>query len=192
MNLFRLSLLTAALGLISTAGGALAGPAKSERRSVHDFRAVTIDGVDQPLSAYKGKALLIVNTASKCGFTPQYEGLESLYEKYRDRGFEVLGFPANNFMGQEPGSDAEIKTFCSTKYKTTFPLFSKISVKGKGIHPLYAFLTHDSGFKGDISWNFNKFLVAPDGHVVARFGSNTEPLDKKLTAKLEEILPGKS
>ena len=195
MNFLRLSILTAAaasLGMVATAGAPSAGAAKPERRSVHNFHAVTIDGADQSLSAYKGKVLLIVNTASKCGYTPQYEGLESLYEKYRDRGFVVLGFPANNFMGQEPGSDAEIKNFCSTKYRTTFPLFSKISVKGKGIHPLYTFLTRDSGFKGDISWNFNKFLVAPDGHVVARFGSNTEPLDKELTAKLEAILPGKS
>ena len=195
MNFLRLSLLTAAaasLGMVVSADAAPHGAPTPKGRTVHDFKAVTIDGVEQSLSAYQGKALLIVNTASKCGFTPQYEGLESLYEKYRDRGFVVLGFPANNFMGQEPGSDAEIKTFCSTKYKTTFPLFSKISVKGKGIHPLYGFLTRDSGFKGDISWNFNKFLVAPDGHVVARFGSKTEPLAKELTAKLETILPGKS
>ena len=158
-------------------------------RTVHDFSAVTIDGEEQPLAAYRGKALLLVNTASKCGFTPQYEGLEALYEKYCARGFEVLAFPANDFMRQEPGSDAEIKTFCSSKYKTTFPLFSKISVKGKKIHPLYSFLTRESGFPGDISWNFNKFLVAADGRVTARFGSKTKPLDEELIAKLEEILP---
>lgn len=161
-------------------------------RTVHDFSAVTIDGVPQPLSAFKGKALLIVNTASKCGYTPQYAGLEALYRKYRDRGFVVLGFPANDFMRQELGSDAEIKAFCSARFQTTFPLFSKISVKGKDIHPLYAYLTRDTGHEGAVSWNFNKFLVAPDGSVVARFGSGTDPLAKELTAKLEEILPGKS
>jgi len=195
MNFLRLSLLTAAaasLGMVSTAGAAPGTGSKPAPRTVHDFSAVTIDGADQPLSAYKGKVLLIVNTASKCGYTPQYEGLEALYRKYRERGFVVLGFPANNFMGQEPGTNAEIKTFCSTKYQTTFPLFSKISVKGKAIHPLYAYLTRDSGFKGDVSWNFNKFLVGPDGRVVARFGSGTDPMAKELTAKLEAILPGKS
>jgi len=195
MNFLRLSLLAAAtlsLGMVASAVPAPSEGAKPAALTVHDFSAVTIDGTSQPLSAYKGKALLIVNTASKCGFTPQYEGLESLYEKYRDRGFVVLGFPANNFMGQEPGTNAEIKAFCSTKYRTTFPLFSKISVKGKEIHPLYAYLTRDSGFKGEISWNFNKFLVAPDGKVVARFDSNTDPLAKDLTTKLEAILPAKS
>ncbi|HET9952457.1 MAG TPA: glutathione peroxidase [Candidatus Eisenbacteria bacterium] len=189
----RAHLMTLAAATLGLTGSADAGTApKPAPRSVHDFSAVTIDGAAQPLSAYKGKALLIVNTASRCGFTPQYEGLEALYETYRARGFEVLAFPANDFMGQEPGTDAEIKSFCGTKYKTTFPLFSKISVKGKSIHPLYAFLTKDSGFKGDITWNFNKFLVDPDGKVVARFGSNTEPLAKELTAKLEAVLPKKS
>ena len=157
--------------------------------SFHSFVMMDIDGKPRSLGDYLGKVLLVVNVASRCGYTPQYEGLEALYRKYRDRGFVVLGFPANNFMGQEPGGDAEIKAFCGTKYQTTFPLFSKISVKGKGIHPLYAYLTRDSGFKGDVSWNFNKFLVALDGTVVARFGSGTDPLAKELTAKLEAILP---
>ncbi|MEK7348514.1 MAG: glutathione peroxidase [Candidatus Eisenbacteria bacterium] len=186
------SLLTAAaasLGMVASADAASGAGSKPAPHTVHDFRAVTIDGVAQPLSVYKGNVLLIVNTASKCGYTPQYEELEGLYRRYRDRGFVVLGFPANDFMRQEPGSDAEIKAFCGTKYQTTFPLFSKISVKGKEIHPLYAYLTRDSGFKGDISWNFNKFLVAPDGKVVARFGSGTDPLAKELTSKLEAILP---
>jgi len=195
MKFLSLSLLTAAaasLGMVASADAASRSGAKPAPRTVHDFSAVTIDGAAQPLSAYKGKALLIVNTASRCGYTPQYEGLEALYQKYRDRGFVLLGFPANNFMGQEPGSNAEIKAFCSTKYRTTFPLFAKISVKGNEIHPLYAYLTRDSGFKGDVSWNFNKFLVAPDGKVVARFGSGTDPLAKELTKKLEAVLPGKS
>ena len=160
-----------------------------ERRTVFDFGAVTIDGVDQPLSDYKGKVVLIVNTASKCGYTPQYEGLGSLYETYRVRGFVVLGFPANNFMGQEPGTDAEIKSYCSTKYQTTFPLFSKISVKGKGIHPLYEFLTRGSEYPGAITWNFNKFLIARDGHVAARFDSSTKPLAKELVTQIEALLP---
>jgi len=192
MNL-RTHLMTLAAATLGLTGTADAGTStKPAPRTVHDFSAVTIDGTKQSLSAYKGKALLIVNTASRCGFTPQYEGLEALYDKYRARGFEVLAFPANNFMRQEPGTDAEIKTFCSTKYNTTFPLFSKISVKGKTIHPLYAFLTKESKFKGDITWNFNKFLINPDGKVVARFGSNIEPLAKELTEKLEAILPTKS
>jgi glutathione peroxidase len=194
MSSLRQSLFVTAvsLGLFLTAPAASKDRSKPPHRTVLDFTANTIDGAAQPLAAYKGKALLIVNTASKCGYTPQYEGLEALYKKYRDRGFAVLAFPANNFMGQEPGSDAEIKAFCTAEYRITFPLFSKISVKGKKIHPLYAYLTRDSGFKGDITWNFNKFLVAPDGKVVARFGSDTDPLAAKLTTRLEEILPAKS
>ena len=157
-------------------------------KDIYSFTMKTIDGEDKPLSDYKGKALLIVNTASKCGFTPQYKSLQALYEKYKDRGFEVLAFPANNFMGQEPGSDKEIKEFCSLKFHTTFPVFSKISVKGKDIHPLYQYLTKDSGFSGDIAWNFNKFLVSSEGLVVARYGSSTDPLSDKLTKDLEAAL----
>lgn len=160
-----------------------------EAKNVHSFTLKTIDGREQPLSAYKGKALLLVNTASKCGFTPQYKGLEALYQKYRDRGFEVLGFPANNFMGQEPGTNEEIKQFCELKYKTTFPMFSKISVKGRDIDPLYGYLTTESGFNGDIGWNFNKFLVDPQGRVVARYGAPVDPQSGELTQKLESILP---
>jgi glutathione peroxidase len=160
-------------------------------RSVHDFTMKTIDGRDRPLSLYKGKTLLVVNTASKCGFTPQYKGLEALYEKYRDRGFEVLAFPANNFMGQEPGTNEEIAKFCELNYKTSFPLFAKISVKGKDIAPLYSYLTRESGYTGDIGWNFTKFLVDPDGKVVARYDSRTDPLDAKLVGRLEELLAAK-
>ena len=158
---------------------------------IYHFKMKTIDGQDKSLSDYQGKALLVVNTASKCGFTPQYKSLQALYEKYHDRGFEVLGFPANNFMGQEPGSNEEIKEFCSLKFHTTFPMFSKISVKGKDIDPLYQYLTKESGFDGDISWNFNKFLVDADGKVVARYGSTTDPLSDKVTKDLESILPKK-
>ena len=156
--------------------------------SLYDIGVKTIDGKDTTLAAYKGKALLIVNTASECGFTPQYKGLEALYERYRERGFEVLAFPANNFMGQEPGSNEEIAKFCELNYDVSFPLFAKISVKGRDIDPLYAWLTKYSGFTGDLGWNFTKVLVGPDGRVVARFDSRTDPLDPKVTAKLEEVL----
>lgn len=158
-------------------------------RTVYEFSPSTIEGRPRPLSEFKGKALLIVNTASRCGFTPQYKGLEALYQKYKDRGFEVLAFPANNFMGQEPGGNDEIKQFCELKFKTTFPLFAKISVKGKDIDPLYAYLTRESGFDGDIGWNFNKFLIGPDGMPVARYGSSVDPLSDELVRKLESVLP---
>lgn len=156
---------------------------------VHSFTVATIDGAQKPLADYRGKALLVVNTASRCGFTPQYASLEKLYDSYGPRGFEVLAFPSNDFMGQEPGSNEEIKEFCALRYQTSFPLFAKISVKGGGAHPLYRYLTSRPGMEGDISWNFNKFLVDPDGRVVARFGSRTDPLSKELTSRLEEILP---
>ncbi|MDE2221776.1 MAG: glutathione peroxidase [Candidatus Omnitrophica bacterium] len=148
--------------------------------SIYDFKVKTIDGRDENLGDYKGKVLLIVNTASRCGFTPQYAGLEKLYERYKDRGFVVLAFPSNDFLGQEPGDDAAIKQFCALKYKTTFPLFSKISVKGPHIAPLYRYLTTASGFNGGITWNFNKFLVDRQGHVIGRFGSRTAPMDPGL------------
>ncbi len=168
-----------------------AAPAAAEAgspASIYGFKVRTIDGAETDLSAYKGKALLIVNTASRCGFTPQYAGLEKLYATYRARGLEVLAFPANNFMGQEPGTDAEIKEFCTLKYKTTFPIFSKISVKGDDIHPLYRYLTTQAGHDGEIGWNFNKFLVAPDGRVVARYGSRQDPMGPELTARIEELI----
>lgn len=158
-------------------------------KNVHSFTMKTIEGADQPLSAYAGKALLIVNTASKCGFTPQYKSLEELYKKYKSRGLEILAFPANNFLGQEPGSNEEIKSFCAFKYKTSFPLFSKINVKGKNIDPLYEYLTKESPFPGDVSWNFNKYLIDPSGNVVAKFGSRTEPTDAELVKQLEAVLP---
>ncbi len=157
--------------------------------SVYSFKVKTIEGQEKTLADYQGKTLLIVNVASKCGFTPQYKSLEALYEKYHDKGFEVLGFPANNFMGQEPGSNSEIKEFCSLKFHVTFPMFEKISVKGKDINPLYQYLTKDSGFDGDISWNFNKFLVDPSGKVVARYGSSTDPMSDKVAKDLEAALP---
>jgi len=159
--------------------------------NVYDFTMRDIDGQDVSLSAFKGKVILVVNVASKCGFTGQYAGLETLYRAYTNRGFVVLGFPANDFLGQEPGTEAEIKSFCTLTYGVTFPMFAKISVKGKRIHPLYAFLTAketNPEFGGAISWNFNKFLIGRDGAIVARFGSRVAPGDKKLAAAIEKAL----
>lgn len=160
----------------------------SSSASVYLFSVETMDDRAKSLADYKGKVLLIVNTASRCGFTPQYKAMEELYKKYKDRGFEILAFPANNFMGQEPGNNQQIKQFCELNYHITFPLFSKISVKGRDIHPLYKFLTEESGHNGPISWNFNKFLVDRDGKVVARYGSREDPLSPEIISKLEQIL----
>jgi glutathione peroxidase len=147
-----------------------------------------IDGTEKPLRDYDGQVLLLVNTASKCGFTPQYSSLEKLYRKYRDEGFTILAFPANNFGAQEPGTDAQIKEFCSTNYDVTFDLFSKISVKGDDIHPLYAYLTSLPEVGGEIQWNFTKFLVDRDGTVISRFNTRVDPLDESVTTALEKAL----
>ena len=141
-------------------------------KSVYDFTLNSIDGQPAPLAAYKGKVVMLVNVASRCGFTPQYSALESVYEKYKDRGFVIVGIPANNFGGQEPGSNQEIKTFCTSKYHVSFPMMSKVSVKGDDKTPLYQYLTDKSANPqtgGDIQWNFTKFLIGPDGHVITRF-----------------------
>ena len=157
-------------------------------QSVHDFAVKTIDDKDKWLTDYKGKVLLIVNTASRCGFTPQYKGLEALYKEYKDKGFEVLAFPSNDFMGQEPGDNTEIKNFCELKFHTTFPLFSKTKVKGSEAAPLYQYLTNLKDFKGDISWNFNKFLVDQNGQVVARFDSKVDPQSDEIVSKIKALL----
>lgn len=160
-------------------------------KNLYAFTAKDINGTEKSLSEFVGKVLLIVNVASKCGFTPQYQGLESLYKRYRERGFEILGFPANNFGRQEPGTDAEIKSFCSLTYCVTFPMFSKISVKGKDIHPLYAFLTDkktNPAFAGKITWNFNKFLIDRAGNIVNRFDSKDEPMGDKIPRSVGEVL----
>ncbi len=157
-------------------------------QSVLDFTMKTIDGQARPLAAYRGNVLLIVNVASQCGNTPQYAGLERLNRTYRERGLRVLGFPANNFGAQEPGSDQEIKTFCTSKYDVTFDMFSKISVKGPDIDPLYAFLTTKAGVDGDVTWNFGKFLVDRRGVVVARFAPKTDPQSPEIVGKVEELL----
>lgn len=157
---------------------------------VIDITVKNIDGEDVSLASYRGKALLIVNTASHCGLTPQYEQLEALQQKYASRGFTVLGFPCNDFAGQEPGDANEIKTFCSSKYQVTFPLFAKVRALGDK-SPLYKTLTEeiDPALRGEIKWNFTKFLVDPTGHVVARFEPLVKPLDPQLTSQIEKILP---
>jgi len=164
---------------------------KMTEKSVLEFTMKDIDGKDVKLDEYRGKVLLLVNVASRCGYTPQYEGLESIYKKYKDQGLVVMGFPANNFLGQEPGTNEEIKTFCKTKYSVSFPMFAKISVKGNDIHPLYRFLTSkntDPEFNGDISWNFNKFLVDRSGKIVNRFETQEKPESQKIVASIEGAL----
>ena len=159
--------------------------------AIYDFSVKDIHGKEQKLDRYRDKVVLIVNVASKCGFTPQYAGLESLYERYREKGFEILGFPANDFLWQEPGSDQEIKQFCSTKYGVSFPIFSKITVKGKNIHPLYKFLTEketDPDHSGKITWNFNKFLVDRAGKVIDRWESKVEPMGDTIPKVVEKAL----
>lgn len=178
-------------------------------QEIYEIPVKTIDGEETDLNPYRGKTLLIVNVASKCGLTPQYEGLQKLYDKYHDKGLEILGFPANNFMGQEPGSEEEIKSFCDLNYNVTFPLFSKISVKGEDQHPLYKHLTgtHPKTDVGsdnflmklksfgqsltnpnDIVWNFEKFLVNKNGEIVARFAPDITAEDARLINRVEEEL----
>jgi glutathione peroxidase len=160
-------------------------------KNVYEFSLNSIDGQAAPLAAYKGKVVMLVNVASRCGFTPQYSALETVYEKYKDRGFVIVGIPANNFGGQEPGSNQEIKTFCITKYHVTFPMMSKVSVKGDDKDPLYQFLTDKSAnpqTSGDIKWNFTKFLIGPDGRVITRFEPDVTPDAPQVTAAIEKAL----
>lgn len=155
---------------------------------VYDFTLNDIDGKPVSLGQFRGKVLLLVNTASFCGNTPQYTDLEKMYEQYREKGFEILAFPANNFGQQEPGTDAEIKTFCYTKYSLSFPLFSKISVKGDDKHPLYRYLTEQSPFPGEVEWNFQKYLVDRSGKVIARYPHRTKPLAPEIVQDVERVL----
>ncbi len=176
---------------ILTAGLALAAGATAQ--SVLDFGMKSIDGRETPLRQYQGKVLLLVNTASKCGLTPQYKALEEVYKRYQEQGLVILGFPANNFLGQEPGTDQEIKEFCLINYGVSFPMFSKISVRGKAIHPLYKFLVEketNPGFAGKIAWNFTKFLVDRQGRVIARFEPRQVPNDPQVIAAIEKALQG--
>jgi glutathione peroxidase len=178
-----------ALAMVPALLAAAPAPAAEEADSVLDFTMKNIDGKDVDLSKYKGDVILIVNVASKCGYTPQYAGLEDVYEKYKDQGFTILGFPANEFGAQEPGTDAEIKEFCKATYDVKFPMFSKIVVKGDGQHPLYQYLTKNHG--GEIPWNFTKFLVDRDGKVIARFEPKDAPESEKVTTAIEKALAEK-
>ena len=173
------------LGLTLTMAGSLFAAS-----SIYDFTLPSIDGKPTPLGSFKGKVVLVVNVASQCGYTPQYTALEAVYEKYKDRGLVVLGFPANNFGQQEPGTNAEIKTFCSSKYNVTFPMFAKISVLGRDQNSLYAYLTKEANpsVAGDIQWNFTKVLVDRSGHVVKRFESPVTPDSPQVIESIEKLL----
>ena len=190
-----LVLAISAIVLVSIPGAICARTSFTKPTSVLDFTMKDIDGKEVPLAKFQGKVLLIVNTASQCGNTPQYKGLQEIYQKYKDQGFEVLAFPANEFGAQEPGSDDQIKQFCTSTYKVSFPLFSKIVVKGKGIHPLYEYLTSaatDPQHAGPITWNFAKFLINRKGEVVARFDPGVKPESANLTGAVEKASPKSS
>ena len=157
-------------------------------KNIHDISVVNMDGDTVSLSKYKGKVLLIVNVASKCGYTSQYEGLEAIYKKYNGQGFEILAFPCNDFGGQEPGSNEEIRTFCETKFNVTFPLFDKVQVLGDDKSPLYERLINNSEPEGDIDWNFEKFVISKDGDITARFKSKVKPESDEITGMIETEL----
>lgn len=156
-------------------------------KTLYDFKADTIDGKPKELKEYKGKVVLVVNTASKCGLTPQYEGLEELYKANKEKGFVILGFPANDFNGQEPGTNTEIAEFCKANYGVTFPMFSKITVAGEKMNPLYAWLIENTD-KKPIEWNFAKFLIDREGRVIERFPSRMKPEDPKMTEAIAKAL----
>jgi glutathione peroxidase len=190
----RLAIVVSSVVLIVAAVGAM-GVVRPESspgtRSIYDFTIKDIDGKQVNLADFRGSVVLVVNVASRCGFTPQYEGLQKLYLKYQAQGFVILGFPANNFGFQEPGTNAEIKTFCSAKYNVTFPIFSKISVKGDDIDPLYKFLTDKESnpqYGGDVKWNFNKFLIDRTGNIVARFEPQVKPESDQMVQAVEKAL----
>jgi glutathione peroxidase len=185
------AIILAAFFVLVMASGQLHGG----EESVYDFTMKDIDGKDVSLGKYRGKVMLIVNVASKCGNTPQYEGLQKLYDTYKDRGLAILGFPANNFGGQEPGTDPDIKQFCTLTYGVTFDMFSKISVKGKDQAPLYQFLTSSKAnpqFAGSVGWNFQKYLIDRSGRIVGRFAPGTDPLSEEITSAVEAALQAAS
>jgi glutathione peroxidase len=190
-HIIKLLCILSAVALVCAASGGEGEKGETNMKSIYDFRVADIDGNDVNLADYKGRVLLVVNVASKCGFTPQYKGLQKIYGDYRDRGFEILAFPSNDFMGQEPGTNEQIKTFCQLNYNVGFPMFSKISVKGKSIHPLYSYLTDKSTnpkFAGAITWNFNKFLIDRKGNIVNRFDSRTDPQSQEVIKAIEQAL----
>lgn len=181
---------TAIILLILPLLGALSTETPDETKGLYGYKMNDIDGNEVPLKKFEGKVLLIVNVASECGYTPQYEGLENIYKKYRAQGFEILGFPANDFGNQEPGTNEEIKQFCRVKKGATFPMFAKIHVKGKQQAPLFEHLTtiENPDFTGDIKWNFEKFLISRDGKLLHRFRSPVKPESKELTTAIENAL----
>jgi len=192
MNLPRtfLTLALAGASLAAFAAGAAEKVAPPAQNAL-SFTVQDIDGKDVNLSTYKGKVILLLNVASKCGNTPQYEGLEKIYTKYKDKGFVVMGFPANNFNSQEPGTNAEIKEFCASTYHVDFPMFAKISAKGPDMPPLFKYLTAQDCqplSKGDIAWNFEKFLINKDGKLIGRFGNRTPPEDPTIISAIETAL----
>jgi glutathione peroxidase len=183
MKLTFLAMAGAALLVFATA------PARAD--TFYDYRLDDIDGKPVGLDQFRGKVVLVVNTASRCGYTYQFEGLEVLYKQYADRGFVILGFPSNDFLGQEPGTNQEIKQFCTLSYGVSFPMFARIKVTGRGMHPLYRYLTEkntDPRFAGPISWNFNKFLIGRDGSIVARFRTQDEPQGPTIRAAVSAAL----
>jgi glutathione peroxidase len=177
--------------LLMLAAGFAAAAQIQSAASIYDYKLTSIDMEPVPLSQFQGKVLMVVNVASRCGYTPQYAGLEALYRKYRDQGFVIVGIPANNFGQQEPGTNSEIKTFCKRKFDVTFPMMAKVSVAGNDIDPLYAYLTDkavnpETG--GEIKWNFTKFLIGKDGKILARFEPNVTPEDSALVSAVENAL----
>jgi glutathione peroxidase len=189
--------LTAAVSALALSAIAQDKPATApatDRPAALDFKVKDIDGKEVDLVSYKGKVLMILNVASKCGNTPQYTALQAMYTKYKDKGLVVMGFPANNFGGQEPGSELDIKTFCTEEYKVDFPLFSKVSAKGNDIAPLFKYLTAQESkplSKGDIRWNFEKFLISREGKLVGRFADRTKPDDPTVVSAVEAALAAK-
>ena len=184
------SIFTVRASLITGVLLVMAGSLFAAAAGFYSFTLNSIDGKPAPLADYKGKVVLVVNVASQCGYTPQYSALESIYEKYKDQGFVILGFPANDFGAQEPGTNEEIKTFCTRKYSVTFPIYAKISVKGSDQAPLYAYLTKDTepGIRGDIQWNFTKFLIDRNGNVIQRFEPAVTPDSKEVVSAIEKQL----
>lgn len=185
---------SAVTGIAALAGvsvGSMPAELVPVAKTIYEFQMNSIDKKPVKLDKYKGKVLIVVNVASKCGLTPQYEALEALYRKYKDKGLVVLGFPANDFGGQEPGTEEEIKTFCSTKYDVTFPMFAKVEVTGDNTVGIYRWLIEQSGDKSPIEWNFAKFVVGRDGKSVQRFGSRLKPTDEKFVAAVEAALAAK-
>lgn len=189
-NVIKFSMLIASIGvMIMSTIGCEAEERTATGGTIHQYTMKNIDGVETPLSKYRGRVVLIVNVASQCGYTRQYANLEALHKAHNAKGLSILGFPANNFGGQEPGTNEEIKEFCSTKFNVTFDMFEKISVKGSDKHPLYAFLTSGGGngdLSGEVGWNFEKFLVDKQGKVVKRFKSGVDPLSDELIKAIEQ------